>query len=166
MIYFHYQCSLPDPTPSASSLKFNFQFRILTPNIYIFFSGGGLGGLFGGKKPKGGGGGGGGSYGAPKPSYGGGNGGKGGGLFGGLPDFGQIIGRKFGIIKAVINPIVGFKKNLIEMKKGIFDKKMNFISGIGKGMKKMMGKMRNNFNFGKFLMFIFHKKKNFNKKYV
>ena len=25
-IYFHYQCSLSDPTPSASSLKFNFQF--------------------------------------------------------------------------------------------------------------------------------------------
>ena len=112
--------------------------------LFLFFTGGGL---FGGKKPKGGGGGGG-SYGAPKPSYGGGNGGKGGGLFGGLPDFGQIIGRKFGIIKAVINPIVGFKKNLIEMKKGIFDKKMNFITGIGKGMKKMMGKMKNNFNFG------------------
>ena len=67
-----------------------------------------------------------------------------------MPDFGQIVNKKFGIIKAVINPIVGFKKNLIEMKKGIFEKKMNFITGIGKGMKKMMGKMRNNFNLGIF----------------
>merc|ERR1712165_614267 len=83
----------------------------------------------GGKKDGGGGGGSYGApaqnsgYGAPKPSYGSGGGQGGGGLFGGLPDFGQIVNKKFGVIKAVINPIVGFKKNLIEMKKGIFEKK-------------------------------------------
>ena len=31
IIYFHYQCSLPNPTPSASSLKFNFQISDTLP---------------------------------------------------------------------------------------------------------------------------------------
>ena len=92
-------------------------------------------GKFGGGKGKPSGG-----YGAPaapaKPSYGAQDDG---GLLGGF-DFGEILKKKFGVIKSVINPVISFKRNKVNMIKTIFEKKMKMMNSIGKGMTRMMKK--------------------------